>query len=143
MIDSRCLDVESENEIAEIYYAVTNLGFENTFDAMITMINLFYDDYVTCNYAEALSVFLKSCEKSEEACRTDSILHNLEINVFEVLSVATSISDVVSNFSFMDKEEVQQIMLQLGKDSSKLVKIVFDVKQPKKKYGHNSSQERD
>ena len=71
------------------------------------MVNLFYDDYVTCNYEEAVSVFLKSCEKSEEACRTDSILHNLEINVFEVLAVATQISDVVNNFSFMDKDEVQ------------------------------------
>ena len=98
--------MESENEIAELYYAMTNLGFENTFDALITMINLFYDDYESCNYEEAISIFLKSCEKSEEACRMDSIMHNLEINVFEVLSVATSISDVVSNFSFMDKEEV-------------------------------------
>ena len=106
-IDSRCLDKESENEIAELYFAATNLSVENTFDALITMVNLFYDDYVTCNYEEAVSVFLKSCEKSEEACRTDSILHNLEINVFEVLAVATQISDVVNNFSFMDKDEVQ------------------------------------
>ena len=105
-IDSRCLDQESENEIAEIYFAFTNISFENTFDAAITMVNLFYDDYATCNYEEAISVFLKSCEKSEEACRFDSILHNLEQNVFEFVSVATSISDTIHNFSFMDKDEV-------------------------------------
>merc|ERR1711908_87024 len=105
-----CLDVESENEIAELYYAATNPGFENFFDALITMINLFYDDYESCNYEQAISVFLKSCEKSEEACRTDSILHNLEANVFEVLEVATQVTDTFHNFSFMDREEVEQIM---------------------------------
>ena len=102
MVDSRCLDEESENEIAEIYYAMEYRSLENTFDAGITLINLFYDDYVTCNYEEALSVFMKSCEKSEEACRMDSILTNLEDNIFEVVAVASSIGDVSENFSYMD-----------------------------------------
>ena len=54
--------MESENEIAEIYYALHHMGFENVFDMFITMINLFYDDYESCNYEEAISIFLKRCE---------------------------------------------------------------------------------
>ena len=100
------MDKESENEIAEIYYAMMYRSLENWFDASITLINLFYDDYVTCNYEEAISIFMKSCEKSEEACRMDSIIANLEANIFEVVAVASSIGDVSDNFSYMDADEI-------------------------------------
>ena len=70
------------------------------------MINLFYDDYVVCHYEDALSVFVHHCKKTEDACRIDAILKNLEANVFQLISVATSIGDAFENYSITDEEDM-------------------------------------
>ena len=86
-------------------------AFENWFDSGITMINLFYDDYVVCHYEDALSVFIDHCKKDELSCRIDAVLKNLEANVFQLISVATSIGDVFENYSITDAEDMQGVML--------------------------------
>ena len=111
-MDSRCFDEESEDEIAELYYTLmVARTFENFFDSGITMINLFYDDYVVCHYEDALSVFVNQCKKTEDSCRLDAVLMNLEANVFQLVSVATSIGDVFENYSITDEEDMKGVML--------------------------------
>ena len=85
---------------------MVNRNFENFFDSAITLINLFYDDYVVCHYEDAISVFISHCKKNEEICRFDSLLENLEANIFRIISVATSIGDVFENFSITDPEDM-------------------------------------
>ena len=128
-LDSRCFDEESMDEIAQLYYTTAvSPTLENFFDSAITMINLFYDDYELCHYEEALSVFITHCKKDPEACRVDSITANLETNVFAIISVATSIGDVSENYSIVDVDDMQDIMLQLGKDASQVAKLLIGMK---------------
>ena len=74
-LDSRCFDKESEDEIAQVYYTLmVNPTIENYYDTGITLVNLFFDDYVVCHYEDALSVFVDHCKKNETVCRIDSLL---------------------------------------------------------------------
>ena len=57
-MDPRCFDVESEDEIAQVYWAFFTLNPEDFLDAIIAAFNLFYDDYVDCKYEEAVLVFV-------------------------------------------------------------------------------------
>ena len=124
-LDSRCFDEESEDEIAQLYYTlIVNRSFENFFDSGITLINLFYDDYVVCHYDDALTIFVSHCKKNETVCRVDSLLENLEANVFRIISVATSIGDIFENYEITSAEEMEEVSLQLGKDASQVAQLL-------------------
>ena len=88
------------------------------------MINLFYDDYVVCHYEDALSIFISHCKKNETVCRFDSLLENLEANVFRIISVATSIGDVFENYEITNAEEMEEVSMQLGKDASQVAQLL-------------------
>mmetsp|Transcript_7066 Transcript_7066/g.11900 ORF Transcript_7066/g.11900 Transcript_7066/m.11900 type:complete len:193 (+) Transcript_7066:31-609(+) len=115
-LDSRCFDKESMNEVAELYWLFVDFTFENLFDASISLINLFYDDYVVCHYDKALSLFLEHCRKEPEMCEPKHLSEQWEPNVFRIISITTSLGDAFGENSVEDPKGLMEIMLQLGKD---------------------------
>ena len=138
-LDSRCFDEESEDEIAEIYWAYKETTFDNLFDACITLLNLFYDDYVVCHYQDAVQKFVHHCKVSEGACNLDHIFKNLAQSIFSILAIGSSVGDVFANFSVMKTDEMEQIMMQLGRDTSQFLRAVLGIKYSK--YDHSSLME--
>ena len=61
MLDTRCLDEESEDEFAEVYYALDRHEPKDILDLFVTLANLFYDSYVDCRYEESIMVFIDHC----------------------------------------------------------------------------------
>ena len=107
-------------------------------DAIIAAFNLFYDDYESCHYLDVISTVINHCEaksrtiqnkdgEDEEVspCGFGEILKNVEENVFTIVEVGTSVGDVFGNNEVTELDEMKTIMLQLGKDVSKTVKLLI------------------
>ena len=146
-LDSRCFDEESQDEVGEVWWAVTHIGFENTLDAIIASANLFYDDYESCHYLDVISRVIKHCDgksktiqnkegEDEEVspCGFGEVLTNLETNVFTIVEVASSVGDVIANNEVTELDEMKSIMLQLGKDVSQMIKLLLGMQ--KTSYEH-------
>ena len=129
-LDPRCFDVESEDEIAQVYWAFYTLNPSDFLDAIIAMFNLFYDDYVDCQYEEAALVFVKHCNLYPEKCAPQEIQENLLDNVFTIIEIATSVAGVFhsNGYEVQSPEDMDDIMLQIGKDSAKLIEVVIGMR---------------
>ena len=60
----------------------------------------------------------------------------METNVFQLVSIGTSLGDVFGEDSIMDEEEMKSVALQVGKDTSQLIKVLLGIK------SHSSSSQR-
>ena len=132
-LDSRCLDPSTEDEIAEIYYAVTNFGFRNTLDMFVTLYNLFYDDFVVCRYQQSISVFIDHCRENPEMCKDEEIQKHAKKSVFKFIVVITAIGDIFEEETdFIDPKVVGRVVLGIGKDVCKVAKMVLGMEPPSK-----------
>ena len=132
-IDTRCLDDQSKDDLAQVYYVTENFTFQNALDAYIALWSLFYDDYVDCHYEEAISVFTDHCTANADSCTTKEIIHNLQKNVFHLITVLMTIGDI-SERTYFDEAEYEEVMVQLGKDTSELGRYVLGI--DRKKFDH-------
>ena len=105
-----------------------SFGPEEFLDAIIALTNLFYDDYVDCHYDRAVRMFVKHCKKNEDLCRSEALVKNLSLNVFSIVQIGTSIADVSVGSDVQEIDELKKIMSRVGKDMSKLLKLIFGMK---------------
>ena len=137
-LDSRCLDPSSEDEIAEIYYALTNFSVRNTLDMLVTIYNLFYDDFVVCHYQQTISTFIEYCNTNPELCQNEAVEKHMKKSVFKFIVVITAIGDIFEEDNdFVDPKVVGRVVLGIGKDVCQIVKMVLGMSGPSK-YSSNS-----
>jgi len=99
------------------------------------MWSLFYDDYVDCHYEAAIQVFVDHCTVTDDACDLKHIFENLKNNIFNFITVLTTIADL-SEQTYLDNIKYSEICLQLGKDVSELIRLVVGIRHSRFKHGH-------
>ena len=136
-LDSRCLDNQSKDDMAQVYYVFEVFTFQNLLDSYIALWSLFYDDYVDCHYEAAISVFVNHCNANQDACTTKEIIGNLKKNVFHITTVLMTVGDIGER-TYIDEAEYEEVMEQLGKDASELGRLVIGIRHSRYEHGNRN-----
>ena len=126
-LDTRCFDQGSQEEMAQIYWAFYTMQPLDFYDAVIAVVNLFYDTVVDCNYEGAITVFINHCKNRPEMCEGSKIKENLEENVFTFIEICTDMADVFENQEITELQEMETIVLQIGKDLAIFIEAVLGI----------------